>query len=185
MLNTACDLGLEQIVHFTTGGNNTLDVFTTNRPTLIKRCEPIPGVSDHHAVVFVDTDVVAPKHKNARRRIYSWDKGDVTGLQIDMHKFTVDFVRRYTAETSIDELWLSMKNALHNAMDKFIPSKMTTVRFNQPWITRELKRLARCKKRKYRRATKCNSPEAGTDFRLLQKEMQKSVALPIISTSIV
>jgi len=152
----------------------------TNRPTLIKRCEPIPGVSDNHAVVFVDTDVVAPKHKNARRRIYLWDNGDVTGLQTDVHKFTVDVVRCYTVETSIDELWLSLKNTLHNAIDKFIPSKITAVRFIQPWITRELKLLARCKKRKYRRATKCNSPEAWADFRLLQKEMQKSVTLPIM-----
>ena len=165
MLNTACDLGLEQIFHFDTRDNNTLDVFMTNKPTDV--------VSNHHAVVFVDTDVVAPKHKNARRRIYLWHKGDITGLQIDMHKFTADFVRHYTVETSIDELWLSLKNTLHNAMDKFIRSKMTTIRFNQPLITRELKRLARRKKRKYRRATKCSSPEAGAVFRLLQKEMQK------------
>ena len=173
MLNTASDLGLEQVVNFATRGTNTLDVFMTNRPSLIKKCEPVPGISDNHATVFVDTDMIAPKHKNVRRRIYLWDKGNVTGLQTDIHEFTTDFVSRHTKDTNIDELWSLLKVKLHTAMNKFIPSKMSTVRFNQLWITRELKRLARRKKRKYRTAT--STPKAWSDFRALQKDMQKSV----------
>jgi hypothetical protein len=37
------DLGLIQSVNFPTRGQHLLDVFFTNRPSLINRCEPIPG----------------------------------------------------------------------------------------------------------------------------------------------
>jgi len=59
MLDTMHDLGLEQIVNFSTRGSNILDVFMTNKPTLVNRCEPIPGVSDHETAVFVDAHIVA------------------------------------------------------------------------------------------------------------------------------
>jgi len=173
MLRTASDLGFEQMVNFATRGNSILDVFMTNRPSLIKRCEPIPGVSDHHTAIFVDTEVVAPKGKNVRRRIYLWDKGNVTALRSDIQEFAEDFVSHHTLHSSIDELWSLLKTKLLSAMDQFIPSKMSTIRFNQPWITRELKRLARRKKRKYRTAVKHNTANDWANFHAVKKEMAK------------
>ena len=49
---------LEQMVTFATRHNNTLDIFLTNRPSLINRCLPIPGLSDHDAV-FVESPAMA------------------------------------------------------------------------------------------------------------------------------
>ena len=52
-LETFEDIGLTQIVDFTTHSNpdHTLDLLLTNRPSLIQRCEPLPGVADHDAVL--------------------------------------------------------------------------------------------------------------------------------------
>jgi hypothetical protein len=54
------------------------------------------------------------------------------------------------ANTPVNEQWNQISEKLHNIMAKNIPSKLTTTRFNQPWITRHLKRLARRKKKAYK-----------------------------------
>ena len=48
-IDTFAMLGLSQMVTFPTRLDNTLDVFLTNRLSLVNRCEPIPEVSDHDA----------------------------------------------------------------------------------------------------------------------------------------
>ena len=48
--------GLEQVVTFPTRGNNTLDIVVTNVPSLVKRCECAPGLSDHD-IVFLDANI--------------------------------------------------------------------------------------------------------------------------------
>ena len=42
--------GLDQLADFPTRDKNILDVFLTNRPSLIQICKPLPGVSDHEIV---------------------------------------------------------------------------------------------------------------------------------------
>jgi hypothetical protein len=47
---------MEQIVDFPTRLDNTLDlVFTTHR-SLVNKCKPLPGISDHD-IVLVDTNI--------------------------------------------------------------------------------------------------------------------------------
>ncbi len=65
------DIGLTQIVNFPTHSNpdHTLDLILTNRPSLIQRCEPLPGVADHDAVLAI-TKLASPLHKPIRHRIH-------------------------------------------------------------------------------------------------------------------
>ena len=46
--------GLNQLVDCPTRDSNILDIFATNRPSLIADCKVIPGISDHEAV-YVET----------------------------------------------------------------------------------------------------------------------------------
>ena len=41
------EYGFTQVVNFPTRANNTLDVFITNRPSLLHSCSSIAGISDH------------------------------------------------------------------------------------------------------------------------------------------
>ena len=50
--------------------------------------------------------------------------------------------------------------------------KMTSTRFSQPWINRNVKRLSRRKKKAYRRAQQTNSHEDIEKYKNLQKETQ-------------
>ena len=70
-LNTIYDTGSEKIVKLHTRQDNTLDVFITNRPSLIQRCKPVPGVSDHN-IVFVETNISATRNKPSQRKILLW-----------------------------------------------------------------------------------------------------------------
>ena len=49
--------GLSQIVKCPTRDKSTVELFFTNRPSLLNRCEPIPGISDHDTAVYIDSDI--------------------------------------------------------------------------------------------------------------------------------
>ncbi|KAH3795234.1 hypothetical protein DPMN_148782 [Dreissena polymorpha] len=42
LIDTIFDTGFEPIVTFPTRNNNTLDLFITNRPSLIEKSKPLP-----------------------------------------------------------------------------------------------------------------------------------------------
>ena len=67
--------GFEQMVNFPTRKDSTLDLFMTNRPSLVNRCEPLPGISDHD-MVFTDTDISVRCSKPVKRKIYIWKRAD-------------------------------------------------------------------------------------------------------------
>ena len=45
---------MSQLVEFPTRGDNILGLFLSNRPTLVNRIEPLPGISDHDTMVYVN-----------------------------------------------------------------------------------------------------------------------------------
>ena len=60
--------GLDQIVDIPTRGDNILDIFLTNRPTLVNKCEVVPGISDHD-MVLVDSNVIVTRNKPVKREV--------------------------------------------------------------------------------------------------------------------
>ena len=56
VLNTFYNAGLTQMV---THNKITLDIFATNRPTLVNKCIPLPaGISDHD-IVYIESSLKA------------------------------------------------------------------------------------------------------------------------------
>ena len=76
MCNLFIDLfvthGLNQLVDCPTRDSNILDIFATNRPSLIADCKVIPGISDHEAV-YVETQLNITSTPETPRRILFWD----------------------------------------------------------------------------------------------------------------
>ena len=81
-LDTLQDLNLSQLVNFPTRRSNTLDLFPSNRPTLINRVEPLPGISDHDTMVFVDTSIKSMRQRPTRRKILLWKHVDYDMLNL-------------------------------------------------------------------------------------------------------
>ena len=150
-LDIVYDNGSEQMVKFPTRKNNTLDVFITNRPSLIQKCKPVPGVSDHD-IVFVESNISATRSKPTQRKILLWKRANYTGMKESVNLASTSFMEKHKASTDVNQLWGDFKDMCHQAISNNVPSKLTTTRFSQPWINRNVKRLSRRKKKAYRRA---------------------------------
>ena len=58
-----------------TRGQNLLDLFCCNNPSLVKACISIPGISDH-SFVLADFDLNVTINKKPPRKINQWYKAD-------------------------------------------------------------------------------------------------------------
>jgi len=157
-MNMFEDISLSQLVEFPTRGSNILDLFFSNRPTLVNRIEPMPGVSDHDTMVYIDTNVRPFRQRPIKRKILLWKNADLDKLQSSATTLSKKLTDNYTVNTRVNILWESFKSGVDNISDQ-IPSKMTTTRYNQPWVNRKIKRLATKKQRAYNKArtTKCDA----------------------------
>ena len=57
--------------------------------------------------------------------------------------FSVSLHAQFTSDTPIQELWSAFFNEVMQTMTALVPSKWSTTRYNQPWVTTAIKRLAR------------------------------------------
>lgn len=167
--STISDCRLHQMVDFPPRNDATLDLFLTNRPSMIRRITPIPGISDHDAL-FIDSDVEIKLQRQPKRSIYIWNMANIHGLQDNVEVFSNEFVRRPSTEP-VEDLWAVFKSECHRLLNTNVPSKVATQRYSQPWITRDLKRLTRKKKRYFKRYRKTQSTEDHEAYKSLKKEV--------------
>jgi len=73
LLDCTQNCGLEQMVNFPTRQRATLDLFFTNRPSLVDKCLPAPGVADHD-MVHIITSATARRNKPISRKIHLWKR---------------------------------------------------------------------------------------------------------------
>lgn len=145
-INMVYDLGFEQIVTEKTRGQNILDIFLTNRPTLIQRTELLPGISDHDCVLTI-SDLQAKRQRPTKRLIHLWDRGNLESLKSDAQLISSSTIKNFNTATPIEELWNHLKTEFKRIVQAHIPTKETSSRYSQPWIDRAIKTLCR-KKRK-------------------------------------
>ena len=82
MLNCVADSGLTQIVHSPTRENNILDIFLTNRPSLISDCHTLSGISDHE-IVFINSYISAKIQRPVQRKILLWTKANLENVRLN------------------------------------------------------------------------------------------------------
>ena len=67
--------GLQQMQMEPIRGQNLLDLFCYNKPSLVKACISIPGILDH-SIVLADCALKATINKKPPRNVYQWSKAD-------------------------------------------------------------------------------------------------------------
>ena len=102
-LDALAKTGLQQIVNFPTGNNNILDVVLTNRPSLVKKCVGMPGLSDHD-IVFVETSSRALRHRPAHRKILLWEHANFDNICLKIFNWARDFISSNTTFTPVEDL---------------------------------------------------------------------------------
>ena len=167
----ACNL--EQIVDFPTRGSNILEIVSTNRPNLVNKCVPYMGMSDHETTVLVDIECNTKRCKPTKRKIFLWKKVNMAQMKELVSAEVIGFLQENTTFTQINQLWLNLKGIIEAAMS-LIPSKFTSTRYSQPWITRECKRIIRMKQRAYNRAKRTKLQNDWDYFKTLVKTARKA-----------
>ena len=134
------------------------------------RCTTLPGLGDHD-IVFVESSASAKRSKPAKRRIHLWKKANMESMRSSCKSFQQEFLQKFNSNSNVNTMWNDIKNHLLSTLDLFVPSKMTSSRFSQPWITRDIKQLSRRKKRAYVRA---RSSKKQKDFECYEKLKKSS-----------
>ena len=170
-LDLLYDTGSEQVIKFPTRGDNILDLFSTNRPSLVTRCKSMPGVSDHD-IAFVEAHIKAVRKKPPRRKILLWTKANPETLKTAVSDFSTSFMEACSENTDVETMWCQFKEGCLQIMEEKVPSKLSSTRHSQPWINKKIKRLSRRKKRAYRKAKKSGEEADQANYKRLQKETQ-------------
>ena len=153
------DVGCQQAVNFPTRVDKTLDIFVTNRPTLINKCSGLPGLSDHD-VIIIDTSLVPRTRRPVKRLIYLWSKADLPGMEKELKEYTtkIQNERETSLTVPINTLWNNFKSTCTTAINNHVPSKFTSTRYSQPWCNRNIKKHSRQKRRAHQKARRTNRP---------------------------
>ena len=158
---------LKQLVEVPTRQKAILDLFCVNKPGLIKNVSVIPGISDHDGAVIVDTSLKATINKKPRRKIPLWSKANWQELKAKTVVFSNKYLDECTTRTVQENNNATMKY-LKDTLEN-LPSKMSSSRYNLPWMTPDIKRMCRRKRRVYKKAR-----NGSTDHRTLFTQLQNA-----------
>ena len=165
--------GLVQLQNSPTRGDNILDLFGTNKPNLVKSIKNIPGISDHDALA-IDMDIQAQLSKKPPHKVFKWGKADWDSMKAD----TIDFSKQYldvSGNRSVSENYSSIENHLKKVLNTHVPSKMSRIRSDVPWLTNELKRQCRRKQRLYNKSKKSGKREHKEAYSRMLKDTQSKL----------
>ena len=163
--------GFSQLVTTPTRGHNILDLFATNRPTLIEHLNVISGVSDHE-IIKVESSLSAVIVQHKPRKVYLWNRANFTNINESWSAFSNSFIQSHNIDTPIQELWDIFKAQCVNSLNS-IPTKSLSSSTKHPWITSAIKHLSNKKKRLYNKARLSNCETDWSVYKEIKKLVQR------------
>ena len=173
LLDALRNANLTQLQMEPTRGENTLDLFCTNKPGLTKSISTIPGISDHEIIV-ADSNFNPVHNKKRPYKIYQYNKADWTKIRQSTIKFAEEYLSKQD-ENDIDTNWNKFKKHILNTMEQLIPSRLVSQKFAVPWINTEIKRMGKKKQRLYNKWKRTGRPEDREAFKSAKKEANKII----------
>ena len=148
VLEAAVEENLEQMVRIPTHTKgNTLDLILTNCP------EKILSVSDggrigksDHIVLNIEVVVKLTK-KTCKVKRSNWSKAHIGGLCNYLGEINWQSI---LTNKPVEEAWYNFKTTLNDATAKFVPSSTMRTANSPKWLTRDIVKLIRKKKRAWK-----------------------------------
>jgi hypothetical protein len=125
-------------------------------------------------LAYVESLSRAKYQKPIKHNILIWKRANMEAMRLDMTKFAQEFNSKYTESTDVNSLCLAFTGKFSKLMDEHIPSKMTSQRFSQAWIDKEVRQMSRKKKRYYQKAKKSGKVRDWNKFQKIKKETQST-----------
>ena len=93
-----------------------------------------------------------------------------------MLTFADRFMSQDFAHVDVNEMWIELKTVLLNAVNKFIPSKMTIGKLGYPWIDAHIRALKIRKREKlYDKARRTDNDALKSRYKRLRAFVQKEI----------
>ena len=74
---------------------------------------------------------------------------------------------------SVNDMWVKFKTGFVEAIERFIPSKMTKTKYSVPWIDATIKRLVKKRHKLYLCARKSKDPDVKIHYKRFRAHVQK------------
>ena len=138
LVDLISDHELEQVVHFPTRRQNTLDLIITSLPGQVVDIHSPDRISDHD-IVSGNLKIVIPPINKPKRKVYQ--KGDYESMKADALKFAKEkYFNGYSSTRSVQENFNLITSFIQDSVDKHIPSKTSRSVSPVPWLTPEKKK---------------------------------------------
>ena len=98
----------------------------------------------------------------------------MNGLKADLSNFVDESLECFDNKT-VEENWSCFKHNLSSLMDTYIPSKLSSTRFNAPWFNRTLHKMRRKQQRLYNKAKQSDNERMWSKYREFKKEYNKAL----------
>jgi Reverse transcriptase (RNA-dependent DNA polymerase)/Endonuclease-reverse transcriptase len=156
VLEACRDEYLEQMVHFPTHTRgNCLDLLLTNVPERVENVRSVGrlGSSDHF---MIQAEILVGKHKEQQQGfVKNWWKADWSKMKEEMAAIDWSSLEDLTA----DEGWTFFKNSIDQVVERNVPLKPRGASGRPPWMSREILREVRKKRRLWAKTRNNNSDE--------------------------
>ena len=167
------DHELEQVVHFPTRGQTTLDLIITSVPGQFVDIHSPDRLSDHD-IVSGTLKIVIPPIKKPKRKVYKYQKGDYESMKADVLKFAKEeYFNGYSGTLSVQENFNLITSFIQDSVDKHIPSKTSRSVSSVPWLTPEIRRKIRTKNATHAKGKK--TAKFRTKFETLRREIKADI----------
>ncbi|XP_072164906.1 uncharacterized protein [Diadema setosum] len=153
--------------------SNILQLFLVSNPDIFVPLLTAPGLCDH-SILLAEADVDHTPQRHTRHKVYLYHKADVTSMKQDIKNFQDPFIQNCEVN-SIEDSWQSFENFIQNITDKYIPSKLSSSRYNLPWMNSQLKRLIRRKDRAFHTAKRTDRLANWKRYRSLRSDVRKAL----------
>ena len=146
-----------------------------NAPSPANRVKGMPpiGKADHD-IVYVEYGIKANRIKQASRKIYLYKRAEMVGLKDHMAQFNDVHLSEDHSNMSVNDIRVKFKTGFVDAVERFIPSKMTKTKYSVPWIDATIKRLVKKRHIKlYLHARKSKDPDVKIHYKRFRAHIQK------------
>ena len=130
--------------------DKTLDLLFTNVPSPVNRDKGMPpiGKADHD-LDYIEYDIKAKRIKQASRKIYLYNRADMTGIRHHMSQFKESYLSENHSHMLVNEMWVKLKTGFLEAVERSIRTKMTKTKYRLSWVDPWIKRLMKRRQKLY------------------------------------
>ncbi|KAK6171783.1 hypothetical protein SNE40_018213 [Patella caerulea] len=167
-------LNLENLIkeptNFTTLPGSCIDLFITNRKSLISETHVNAPICSTHSPIILSLNIKTYKQLTYKRTVRNYKLADYEGLNNEL--MTVDWSQNVFKNDDINKIYESFLDVLNKTLIQYIPTKVVTIRPNdKPFMNNAIRIKIRNRNRAHKRAKKTNSPNHWLLFRKVRNEV--------------